>query len=78
MVFARDINFEPPRPQMGPDAGTPDYKRQVEMITNQLRGVPMLESELDQFLCIYVMDRTIARAAICEAEKLIQKERGWR
>ncbi len=50
----------------------------VETITTQLRGVPMEARELPQFLMMYIMDRDYDRAGICEAERVIQRERGWK
>lgn len=54
---------------MGPEYGTPEYKQQVEMIVAQLKDVEMRPDELPQFLSLYIFDTSIARAAICEAEK---------
>lgn len=49
----------------------------VETITAQLDGVPMEPSELPQFLMMYVTDPDYDRAGICEAEKVIKRQRGW-
>ena len=54
-----------------------DRAETVETITAQLRDVPMEWNELPQFLMMYVMDPDYDRAGICEAEKAIQRERGW-
>jgi hypothetical protein len=54
-----------------------DRKRQAETIAKALRDVPMEKDELPSFLMMWVEDMTYDRAAICEAEKLIRKERGW-
>lgn len=54
-----------------------DRAATVETITTQLRGVPMEPKELPQFLMMYISDPDYDRAGICEAEKAIQRERGW-
>lgn len=62
---------------MGPEPGTPKYKEQVEAITSALRDVPMEQDELSSFLMMWITDRAFSRAAICEAEKLVRRARGW-
>ena len=54
------------------------HAEQVEVITTALRDVPMEPGELPQFLMLYIEDMSFGRGAICEAEKKIKQERGWK
>ena len=59
---------------MGPEYGTPEYEEQRDMIVAQLSNVPMEPNELDRFIMLYIMDRTISRAAISEAHKILTRK----
>lgn len=60
-----------------PKWGTERYKRQVETICKQFLTSALEEAHLAQFLMMFILDMSYNRAAICEAEKKIRKEKGW-
>lgn len=55
-----------------------ELNRQVDMIVNQLKNVPMTHEELPRFLMIYVEDMSIQRGAITTAERELEKIHGWK
>lgn len=60
---------------MGPDFGTSEYKDQVERIVKGLTDVEMAPDELPQFLMMWILDPNYSRAAICEAEKILRRNK---
>lgn len=60
-----------------PEWGTERYKRQVDTIYTQFTTSSLEQEHLSSFLMMFIMDKSYNRAAICEAEKKILKEKGW-
>ncbi len=58
---------------MGPEHGTPKYKKQVKEIVGHWNRCDFEEDEITSFLMMFIMDKSYARAAICEAENKIKK-----
>lgn len=61
-----------------PEPGTPEFRKQVDMIVAQLRDVPMEHSELPRFLMFYIEDMSIHRGAITTAERELEELHGWK
>lgn len=60
-----------------PKWGTDEYLSQVDTIYTQFMTSPLEEEHLAQFLVMFIQDTSYNRAAICEAENKIRKERAW-
>lgn len=54
---------------MGPEDHTPEWDRQVEIITTVLRGKDA--SDIDDIIMLYAFDESFSRSAILEARHKI-------
>ena len=57
---------------MGPENNTPEWDKQVEMITTVIKNSGLTGAdEIDRVTVMYAMDETFSRSAILEARRKI-------